>query len=98
MKDFFLPHLSKLRFDKTEHPSLLLNDIGDSRLPDEKYLVCIYSLVALYEVLSSLHRTRRVNESTVKVKNNAISMSICREGLEEIVQVVLRGDIEGTIF
>src|SRR5437868_8247511 len=76
LKDLFLPHLSKLRFDKTEHPSLLLNDIGDSRLPDEKYLVCIYSLVALCEVLGGLRRPHRVNESAVKVKNNVISMSI----------------------
>ena len=98
MKDFFLPHLSKLRFDKTEHPSLLLNDIGDSRLPDEKYLVCIYSLVALCEVLGGLRRPHRVNESAVKVKNNVISMRICRESLEEVVQVVLRCAIEGAIF
>src|SRR2546427_5518218 len=90
LEDRFLPHLSKLRFDKTKHPSLLLNDIGDSRLPDEKYLVCIYSLVALCEVLGGLRRPHRGNETTVKEKNNVISMSIYSEGLEEIVQDFLR--------
>src|SRR2546421_7300656 len=98
LKDLFLPNLLKLRLDKTKHPPLLLNDLADSRLPDEKYLVGVDILVALCKVLGNLHGPRHVNESTMKVKNNVILMRICREGLEEVIQVVFRGVIEGAIF
>jgi hypothetical protein len=98
LKNLFLPNQPELRFDKTEPSPFLLNDFVDSCLPNEKYLVRIDTLVALHEIFSELYCTRRVSESTVKVKNNFIPIWVGREGLEEVVEIVLRGAIENTIF